>query len=44
LIGEGRYFLYRKIRSMEDTALRHFLLYLVDPIGQLERDMFGLED
>jgi len=43
LLGEGRYRLYLEVRDMADSPLRHLLLYLVDPLGQLERDAFGLE-
>ena len=43
LIGEGRYWLYREVLGMEEGSLRHVLLYLIDPIGQAERDLFGLD-
>jgi len=44
LIGEGRYQLYLEIRSMKPSRTRHTLLYLIDPLGQLERDLMGLEE
>jgi len=43
VMGEARYVLYTEILKMEDTAGRHVLLYLIDPLGQFERDVFGLE-
>ncbi len=43
LLGEGRYQLLRRIKRMDRSAGRHILLYLIDPIGQLERDALGLE-
>ncbi len=42
MLGEGRYQLYRRVRRMERSAGRHLLLYLLDPLGQLERDLLGL--
>ena len=42
MLGEGRYQLYRRVRRMERSAGRHVLLYLIDPLGQLERDLLGL--
>ena len=42
LLGEGRYYFYQRISRMRGSALRHLLLYLIDPLGQLERDLFGL--
>ena len=42
LLGEGRYQLLRLIRSMDPAAGRNVLLYLIDPLGQLERDALGL--
>ena len=44
LIGEGRYQLYREILGMKPSRTRHTLLYLVDPLGQLERDLLGLKE
>ena len=41
MIGEGRYQLYLRIRSMDRSTGRHLLLYLIDPLGQLERDLLG---
>lgn len=43
LLGEGRYQLYRLARRrLRPSAGRHVLLYLLDPLGQLERDVLGL--
>jgi len=43
LLGEGRYQLYRLARRrLRPSAGRHVLLYLLDPLGQLERDLLGL--
>ena len=42
LIGEGRYRLYLLIRNRRPSRGRTVLLYLVDPLGQLERDLLGL--
>jgi len=42
LIGEGRLWLYRRIRRIHRPVVRHLLLYVVDPFGQLERDLFQL--
>ncbi len=42
LIGEGRLWLYRRIGRMRSPAWRHVLRYVVDPLGQLERDALGL--
>lgn len=44
LLGEGRFQLYRRARAMRRTTGRHVLLYLIDPFGQLERDLLGLPD
>ncbi|MBK8482015.1 MAG: DUF3943 domain-containing protein [Proteobacteria bacterium] len=44
LLGEGRYQLYRRVCAMRRTTGRHVLLYLVDPFGQLERDLLRLPD
>ena len=43
LIGEGRFLLYKRILRMHPSVGRHALLYLMDPIGQLERDVLGLD-
>ena len=42
LLGEGRFWLHRRIHRMPPSTGRHLLLYLVDPFGQLERDLFDL--
>ena len=42
LIGEGRFWIYERLRRLEPSPWRHVLLYLVDPLGQLERDAFDL--
>ena len=43
LIGEGRFWVYDQIRAMDPGPGRHALLYLIDPLGQAERDLMGLE-
>lgn len=43
LFGEGRYQVHLLLRRMRPSVGRHVLLYLIDPIGQLERDLFCLE-
>lgn len=42
LIGELRYQLYRVSNNINSSVGRHIVLYLVDPLGQLERDLFSL--
>jgi hypothetical protein len=42
LIGEGRYRLVRLIQRLRPSVGRRILLYVVDPFGQLERDLFDL--
>jgi hypothetical protein len=42
LLGEGRYWLYRRILRMRASGGRRALLYLIDPLGQLERELLGL--
>ncbi|MBK6847299.1 MAG: DUF3943 domain-containing protein [Proteobacteria bacterium] len=44
LLGEGRYQLYRQVRALRRSAGRHLLLYLIDPFGQLERDLLRLPE
>jgi len=41
-LGEGRYQVYCLVRTMPPSAGRRVLLYLLDPLGQLERDLFDL--
>ena len=43
LLGELRYRLYLEVRAMQESAGRHVLLYLLDPLAQAERDLFGLD-
>lgn len=43
LLGEGRYQLYQLIRRKAHYRGRHLLLYLLDPLGQLERDVLNLD-
>ena len=43
LLGEGRYWVWRRVRRLPPSVGRHLLLYLVDPFGQLERDLFDLD-
>ena len=42
LLGEGRFWIYNRLRQLAPSPWRHVLLYLVDPLGQLERDAFDL--
>ena len=42
LIGEGRYQLLTWVEDMEASAGRKALLYLIDPLGELERDLMAL--
>jgi hypothetical protein len=42
LFGEGRYRLYLVVERLSRSKGRHVLLYLIDPLGQLERDLLGL--
>lgn len=44
LLGEGRYRLWAALRAGPGTGWRRVLLYVVDPLGQLERDLLGLPD
>ena len=44
LLGELRFAAIRALRAGPDAAGPRLLLYLVDPLGQLERDLFGLPD
>lgn len=41
LFGAGRYWLYRAVQRIAHPVWRHVVLYLVDPLGQLERDLLG---
>lgn len=41
-LGEARYQLYRRVAAMQPGAGRHLLFYLLDPLGQAERDLLGL--
>jgi len=43
LLGEGRFWLHRRILRMRQPTWRHILCYLVDPLGQLERDLLDLD-
>lgn len=42
LLGEARHELFCWVRQMRRSTWRGVLLYVIDPIGQLERDLFGL--
>ncbi len=44
LLGEGRYQLCQLARQrLRPSVGRQLLFYLLDPLGQLERDLFGLD-
>ena len=43
LLGEVRFQLLRSVKSLSPSVGRHLLLYLLDPIGQLSSDIFGIE-
>ena len=44
LLGEARYRAVLGLRDGAPAAWRHVLLYVVDPLAQLERDLLGLPD
>lgn len=44
LLGETRFQLYRRVRRMPRSVGRHVLFYLLDPFGQLERDLLRLAE